>query len=281
MREKAFAAVTAVLAAALTSRIRSDADVVVTDRDAAPDTISSLVARAVAENAMLSLALVNCNRSAAAEVDIAADADASNPRTEKASPAEVTLVAAEPRTNCTLSAVPDVVTATDALPTIRAINAAIAETDAAPVTLALVNWMRVTAPEAVIAVETAASKERLLVKSFDADIAAAAVPATERLRVNAFAAETAADAEPSASLSLVGAPSAVTCSEAAPDIRAMIAAVAETEAAPVTLASNAKIFDCAAVDATCTETAADVVFVWPTAPTENGASENARKPNIR
>lgn len=280
IREKAFAAVTAVLAAALTRRIRSDADVAVTDRDAAPLAISSLMARADAENAMLSLALVNCNRSAAAEVDIAADADASNPRIAKTSPAAETLVAAEPRTNCTLSAVPDVVTATDALPTIRAINAAIAETDAAPLTLALVNWMRVTAPEAVRAVEAAPLTERLLVNSFAADTVVAAVPSTERLRVNSFAAETAADAEPSASLSLINAPSAVTCSEAAADILAMNAATAETEAAPVTLASNAKIFDCAAVDVTCKLTAADVVFVWPTVPTANGASENARRPNI-
>ena len=139
MREKAFTALTAVLAAALTRRMRSDADVVVTDSDAAPLAISSLIATAEAENAMLSLALVNCNRSAAAEVDIAADTDASNARIAKTSPAAETLVAAEPRTNCTLSAVPDVVTAIDALPTIRAMIAAIAETDAAPVTLALVN----------------------------------------------------------------------------------------------------------------------------------------------
>tara|TARA_S200002703_G_C3795692_1_gene245673 strand:+ start:1652 stop:2071 length:420 start_codon:yes stop_codon:yes gene_type:complete len=139
MREKAFVAVTAVLAAALTRRMRSDADVVVTDSDAAPLAISSLIATAEAENAMLSLALVNCNRSAAAEVDTAADADASNLKTAKTSAAAVTLVAAEPRTNCTLSAVPDVVTAIDALPTIRAMIAAIAETDAAPVTLALAN----------------------------------------------------------------------------------------------------------------------------------------------
>ncbi len=35
----------------------------------------------------------------------------------------------------------------------------------------------------------------------------------------------------------------------------------------------------AADDVTCTSTAAEVVFVWPTEPTENGASENARVEN--
>ena len=91
--------------------------------------------------------------------------------------------------------------------------------------------------EAVSDVEAAASTERLRVNSFDADIAAAALPSTERLRVNAFAAETAADAEPSANLNLIAAPSAVTCREVDANILAMNAAVAETEAAPVTLAS--------------------------------------------
>jgi len=104
-------------------------------------------------------------------------------------------------------------------------------------TLEPANWTRVPTPEAVSAVEVAASTERLLVKLFAADIAVAAVPSTERLRVKAFAAENAVDAEPSASLSLIGVPSAVTCSETAPDILAINAATAETEAAPVTLAS--------------------------------------------
>ena len=140
--------------------------------------------------------------------------------------------------------------------------------------------MRVPCPAAVNAAEDEPLTERLLANSFATDIAVAALPSTERLRVNSFAAETAADAEPSASLSLIEVQSAVTCSEAAPDIRAMIAAVAETEAAPVTLASNAKTFDCAAVDVTCTVTDDDAVFVWPTEPTENGAALNDRKPNI-
>tara|TARA_Y100000033_G_scaffold12325_1_gene11445 strand:- start:295 stop:483 length:189 start_codon:yes stop_codon:yes gene_type:complete len=59
MREKAFAAVTAVLAAALTRRIRSDADVAVTDRDAAPDMRAMNTAIADTDAAPVTLALAN------------------------------------------------------------------------------------------------------------------------------------------------------------------------------------------------------------------------------
>ena len=75
------------------------------------------------------------------------------------------------------------------------------------------------------------------VPSPDAVSCAKAAASTERLRVKTFVAETAADAEPSTSLSLIAEPSAVTCREATADILAMNAATAETEAAPVTLAS--------------------------------------------
>ena len=98
--------------------------------------------------------------------------------------------------------------------------------------------MRVPAPEAVNAVDAAASTERLLVKLFAADIAAVALPLTERCRVNAFAAETAAEAEPSKTFSLMATLEAVTSSEAVANNRAINAALAEIEAATVTLAST-------------------------------------------